>query len=132
MPPIVLSLTNTITIISKESVPSSGKCGDGVTEVATSGRAWEQSPVTAAAGGLKQIWTFKRFVGVMFDVVLLPYDNFGGNLTNKRFDLGHFGPQSPTSIHYQFWLICRIALGQNSFQIAQVILLCGSGLRSKF
>ena len=127
MLPIVLSLTNTITIISKESVPSSGKCGDGVTEVATSGRAWEQSPVTAAAGGLKQI----RF-GVMFDVVLLPYDNFGGNLTNKRFDLGHFGPQSPTSIHYQFWLICRIALGQNSFQIAQVILLCGSGLRSKF
>ena len=111
-------------------MPSSGKCGDGVTEVATLGRAWEQSPVTAAAG-LKQIWTFKRF-GVMFDVVLLPYDNFGGNLTNKRFDLGHFGPQSPTSIHYQFWLICRIALGQNSFQIAQVILLCGSGLRSKF
>ena len=38
------------TIISKESVPSSGKCGDGVTEVATLGRAWEQSPVTAAAG----------------------------------------------------------------------------------
>ena len=111
-------------------MPSSGKCDDGVTEVATLGRAWEQSPVTAAAG-LKQIWTFKRF-GVMFDVVLLPYDNFGGNLTNKRFDLGHFGPQSPTSIHYQFWLICRIALGQNSFQIAQVILLCGSGLRSKF